>query len=297
MGVVGDESAIGEVLPYWERWDLSAARRFFARSSVVTAVSRLNERRDHDLCWQDVTFTVRGGVEGVATVVSPSKGEVVRGVVLAHGGSDDGRRFFVSEAADLACCGAAVILPAVRVRQDSGTDEFATDVRDAVLTERAALDVLIEWAGAPWEELSFLGHSGGGCLGAFLCAVEPRLSRIGIFGYGAGTLARSARAREVRAGRAFAGDVAAVVDWFDAARFVGVERFRRDYLYSTAAATGLSRSLRGGPCSMPPRHPSYGASTTGTTAWTPTRRPGRTEPTSSRRDLLAPMQRCYRQPP
>ncbi len=227
MGVVGDESAIGEVLPYWERWDLSAARRFFARSSVVTAVSRLNERRDHDLCWQDVTFTVRGGVEGVATVVSPSKGEVVRGVVLAHGGSDDGRRFFVSEAADLACCGAAVILPAVRVRQDSGTDEFATDVRDAVLTERAALDVLIEWAGAPWEELSFLGHSGGGCLGAFLCAVEPRLSRIGIFGYGAGTLARSARAREVRAGRAFAGDVAAVVDWFDAARFVGVERSAR----------------------------------------------------------------------
>lgn len=64
-------------------------------------------------------------------------------MVLAHGGSDDGRRFFVSEAADLACCGAAVILPAVRVRQDSGTDEFATDVRDAVLTERAALDVLI----------------------------------------------------------------------------------------------------------------------------------------------------------
>lgn len=65
------------------------------------------------------------------------------------------------------------------------------------------------------------------CLGAFLCAVEPRLSRIGILGYGAGTLARSARAREIWAGRAFAGDVAAVVDWFDAARFVGVERSAR----------------------------------------------------------------------
>jgi len=229
-GVVGDESALGEALPYRERWDLSAARRFFARSSVVTAVSRLNEQRDHDPCWQDVTFMVRGGVEGVATVMSPLMGEVVRGVVLAHGGSEDGRRFFVSEAADLACCGAAVILPAVRVRQDSGTDEFATDVRDAVLTERAALDVLIEWAGAPREELSFLGHSGGGALGAILCAVEPRLSRIGIFDYGAGTLARSARsarAREIRAGRAFAGDVAADADWFDAARIVGVERSAR----------------------------------------------------------------------
>lgn len=102
-----------------------------------------------------------------------------------------------------------------------------TDVRDAVLTERAALDVLIEWAGAPREELSFLGYSGGGALGAILCAVEPRLSRIGIFGYGAGTLARSARAREIRAGRAFAGDVAADGDWLDAARFVGVERSAR----------------------------------------------------------------------
>ncbi len=54
-----------------------------------------------------------------------------------------------------------------------------------LLTERAALDVLVE-PGAPADALSFLGHSAGGALGGILCAVEPRLARIAIFGYGAG---------------------------------------------------------------------------------------------------------------
>ncbi len=89
---------------------------------------------------------------------------MTRGVVLAHGGSDDGRRFFLTEAAALAARGAAVILPVTRIRQNDGVDAFAAEVRNAVLTERAALDVLVE-AGAPPGALSFLGHSGGGASG------------------------------------------------------------------------------------------------------------------------------------
>lgn len=149
------------------------------------------------------------------------------GGVLAHGGSDDGRRFFLSEAASLAGRGAAVVLPAIRLRQDGGVDDFATDVRDAVLTERAALDVLTDWVGAPPGELSFLGHSAGGALGAFLCAVEPRLSRIGIFAYGAGTLPRAARARAVQSGLPFTRERAAAADWFDTTRFVSTDRSAR----------------------------------------------------------------------
>jgi len=144
-------------------------------------------------------------------------------VVLAHGGSDDGRRFFVSEAAALAAEGAAVILPVTRVRQNDGVAAFAADVRDAVLTERAALDVLVE-VGAPPGALSFLGHSGGGALGGILCAVEPRLARIAIFGYGAGPLVRSITALGLSRGGAVTEDLAAVADWFDLAHFVGVER-------------------------------------------------------------------------
>lgn len=68
-----------------------------------------------------------------------------------------------------------------------GVDAFAADVRNAVLTEPAALDVLVE-AGAPPGALSFLGHSAGGALGAILSAVEPRLARIAIFGKGASSV-------------------------------------------------------------------------------------------------------------
>jgi len=155
-------------------------------------------------------------------VLSMSK-TVTRGVVLAHGGSDDGRRFFGSEAAALAARGAAVILPVTRIRLSDGVDAFATDVRNAVLTERAALDVLVE-AGAPPGALSFLGHSAGGALGAILSAVEPQLARIAIFGNGAGSVARSALARELSRGSVSTQELAAVADWFDLSHFVGVDR-------------------------------------------------------------------------
>ncbi len=215
--------AVEDFLPYRGRWKLTDVRRYFARPPVPLSVSLLEDRVDGNLRWCEVSFAAGAGVEGIATVVSPVAMTVARGVVLAHGGSDDGRRFFVSEAAALAAQGAAVILPVTRIRQNDGVDAFAADVRNAVLTERAALDVLVE-AGAPPGALSFLGHSAGGALAGILSAVEPRLARIVIFAYGAGALAKSAWARALSREGDVTTDVAAVADWFDLGRFVGVER-------------------------------------------------------------------------
>ena len=202
---------------------LEEVRQYFARQPVPLSMSLLAERADEDLHWREVTFAANEGVHAVATVVLPTSKTVTGGVVLAHGGSDDGRRFFLSEAAALAAQGVAVILPAIRVRQTDGVDAFAADVRNAVRIERAALDVLIE-VGAPPGVLSFLGHSGGGALAGILSAVEPRLARIGIFAYGAGVLARSGMARGLSQGGEVTPNVAAATNWFDLGRFVGVER-------------------------------------------------------------------------
>jgi len=158
-----------------------------------------------------------------ATVVSPLGQRVTRGAVLAHGGTDDGRRFFLSEAAAMAAGGAIVILPVTRMRPQDGIDIFAATVRTAVLTERAALDVLVEM-GAPPDTLCFLGHSAGGFLGAILAAVEPLLARIVIFSYGAGTLIRTSLATTLSCGGPVTNEMTCAAEWFDAARFVAVDR-------------------------------------------------------------------------
>lgn len=182
LSSVDNTSSVNDFLPYRDRWELTEARRYLTRSPTPLSVSLRTEFVDGIVRWREITFMADPGVQGVATVVSPVSGSVVRGVVLAHGGSDDGRRFFVCEAAGLAARGAAVILPVMRLRLENGCDAFAEDVRKAVLIERAALDVLVDWAGAPPGGLSFLGHSAGGAIGAVLSAVEPRLTRITILG-------------------------------------------------------------------------------------------------------------------
>ncbi len=208
--------------PYRGEWTLDDGRRFFARPDLAVHARLVSERTDGPLRWREVTFPVHDGVEAVATVVSPG-GPIDRGVVLAHGGSDDGRRFLYAEAAELAAQGAAVILPATWNRPDAGIDVFAGDIRTAVLIQRAALDVLIS-VGAPAGELVYLGHSAGAAQGAILTAVEPRLTRIGIFSYGMGSLNRMARAEYAGRGQEFPEDWAAAALWLDPGKFVRVER-------------------------------------------------------------------------
>lgn len=183
----------------------------------------LDERIDDGLIWREVSIVVDLDAEGFATVVLPVTDTVRRGVVLAHGGSQDGRRFFRSEAAALAGQGAVVVLPATRMRTDDGVDTFVADVRVAVLTERAALDVLFEF-GTPAEALSFLGHSAGGALGAVLSAVEPRLAGLVIFANGGGVLFRDDLARGLSGGGPVSDGAAAVGRWLDPAHYVGVGR-------------------------------------------------------------------------
>ena len=223
LGSVDETGTVADFEPYRGRWELNEVRRYFARPPVPLSKTLLADRVEGDLRWREVSFAAGPEVEAIATMVSPVSKAVTRGVVLAHGGSDDGRRFFLAEAAALAAQGAVVILPVTRIRRNDGVDAFAADVRNAILTERAALDILVD-AAAPQDALSFLGHSGGGALGGILCAVEPRLARIAIFGYGAGPLVRSITALGLSRGRPVTADVAGFADWCDLAHFVSVDR-------------------------------------------------------------------------
>jgi len=103
-------------------------------------VSVSGEHEHAGVVWREVTFAADSATVVTATVVSPLGQRVTRGAVLAHGGTDDGRRFFLSEAAAMAAGGAIVILPVARMRPQDGIDIFAATVCTAVLTERAALD-------------------------------------------------------------------------------------------------------------------------------------------------------------
>ena len=219
-----DTSASGAFAPYRCPWELNQARRYFARPPGRLSVSTQSQRDDGVLQRREVTFLADTGVRGVATVVSQASGRAERGVVLAHGGSDDMRQFFAAEATQLALRGAAVILPVMRLRLSEGIDAFAKDVREAILIERAALDVLVTQAGAPPDRLSFLGHSAGGAMGAILTAVEPRLARIVISSNAAGPLARADLARTLSRGRGITDDLTAAANWFDPAHFVGTHR-------------------------------------------------------------------------
>jgi len=279
-GSVDDMGAVEDFLPYWGRWELTEARRYFARSPVPLSVSLLSDRADGDLHWREVSFAAGAGVKGIATVVSPVLETVTRGVVLAHGGSDDGRQFFMAEAAALAAEGAAVILPVARIRQNDGVDAFAADVRNAVLTERAALDVLVE-AGAPPDALSFLGHSGGGALGesCALWNLDWPGSR------------SSVTAPAHWSGRSRLSDfrVAAASRRIWPPLRIGsisltssVSTGAHSCWFSMVAPIKACRSRRVGRCTTRPHRRSCGPDTTGTTGWTPTLKPGRTAPNSSR---------------
>jgi pimeloyl-ACP methyl ester carboxylesterase len=132
---------------------------------------------------------VRSG-EHVATLVRPA-GDPVCGVVIAHGGSDDGRRFFLDEAASFAARGAAVALPVMRFAGHGDWAVTEAEIDRTIRCYRWALDVLAA-EGAP--RLGFYGHSGGGFLGTLLAVADERVEALVIAGFGSGTLTRTAAA-------------------------------------------------------------------------------------------------------
>jgi pimeloyl-ACP methyl ester carboxylesterase len=114
-------------------------------------------------------------------------GESDVGVVLAHGGEGDGRRYLLDEATNLAALGATVIVPScgIPIVGDLSRDEAA--IERAVALQRRALD-LLSARGA--TRLGFFGHSAGGLQGAILAATEPRLQAIVIAAVGTGLAGR-----------------------------------------------------------------------------------------------------------
>ena len=116
------------------------------------------------------------------------------GVILARGGTADGRHYFVDEATRLAGVGMTALLPAASLPEHGDQQATADAIRANVLTHRRGLDVLTVWVEARIDRLCYFGHSAGAFHGAILSAVEPRLSGLALASYGAGTLVRLAAA-------------------------------------------------------------------------------------------------------
>lgn len=110
------------------------------------------------------------------------------GVVMAHGGQDDGRRFFLREAETIVARGFAVLLPVTRLPDHGDIAASVAAIERSVRTYRWALDVLSEHTG----RFGFFGHSAGAFLGTLLTAADARVSRYVLTGYGCGTLVRLA---------------------------------------------------------------------------------------------------------
>jgi hypothetical protein len=146
---------------------------------------------------RELTYAAGPGHTVLATLVRPAV-PAVGGVTIAHGGTDDGRRFFLDEARELAAGGLAVLLPVTRLPRHGDIEASETALDRAVAGFRRGLDVLAEQADV--ERLCFFGHSGGAAIGAQLSAVEPRLEGLVLAGIGAGTVSRHARADLVRDG-------------------------------------------------------------------------------------------------
>jgi pimeloyl-ACP methyl ester carboxylesterase len=112
------------------------------------------------------------------------------GLILAHGGEGDGRRYFVDEAKELAALGATVVVPSCGIPfvGDLPRDEAA--IERAVVVQRRALDLL---AARGATRLGFFGHSAGGLQGAILAATELRLQAVAIAAIGTGLADRASK--------------------------------------------------------------------------------------------------------
>ena len=152
--------------------------------------------------------------------VVAGEGEI--GLVLAHGGEGDGRRYFLDEATELAARGATVVVPScgIPIVGDLVRDDAA--IERAVALQRRALD-LLDARGA--TRLGFFGHSAGGLQGAILAATEPRLRAIVIAAIGTGLAQRvSGWFEELSPSRA---EYLAAVERWEAARLLGRPGRRR----------------------------------------------------------------------
>jgi fermentation-respiration switch protein FrsA (DUF1100 family) len=142
----------------------------------------------------DITYDNGAGGRARATLIVPPRPNGTA-VILAHGGTADGRHFFLSDATDLANRGITALLTAYSVPEKHGDRQATGDgIRSAVLAQRRGLDVLTTWVDTPLDRLCYFGHSNGASMGCLLSAAEPRLYGLALASFGTGTLRRLAAA-------------------------------------------------------------------------------------------------------
>jgi hypothetical protein len=141
---------------------------------------------------REISYDNGDGGRCLATLVTPRR-PTGTGVVIAHGGTGDGRRFFLTEALALAGLGMTVLLPVTELPRHGDIEATGRAIRRHVRAHRRSVDVL-ETVTEGRGLLHFYGHSGGGSQGALLSAVEPRIAAFAITSIGSGTIVRLAAA-------------------------------------------------------------------------------------------------------
>lgn len=174
----------------------------------------------------DISYDDSTGQRVPAYVVSaPARNGC--GLIIAHGGTADGRHFFVDEAVALSHLGFTVLLPATTLPRHGNIAASTSAIRASVLVHRRGLDVLTQAWSVDADRLGFYGHSGGACQAAILSAVEPRLSHLVIASIGSGTIVRLARAELDDGDVASAPAYLNFLERFDPVHFVAVKGDRR----------------------------------------------------------------------
>ncbi|GAA0908098.1 hypothetical protein GCM10009557_82790 [Virgisporangium ochraceum] len=173
---------------------------------------------------EEISFDDGDGGRSVGTLVTPPE-PTGTGVIIAHGGQADGRRFFMTEALALAGLGMTVLLPVTELPDHGDIEATSRAIRRHVLTHRRGVDVL-ETVTAGRGPLYFYGHSAGAAQGALLSAVEPRIAAFSLTSIGSGTVVRLAAA-ELPPGSAATDRYLRVLEQFDPAVGVAVPGPRR----------------------------------------------------------------------
>lgn len=173
---------------------------------------------------REVSYDNGDGGRSVATVVTPRE-PTGTGVVIAHGGQADGRRFFMTEALALAGLGMTVLLPVTELPDHGDVEATSRAIHRHLTTHRRSVDVL-ETLTEGRGPLYFYGHSAGAAQGALLSAVEPRIAAFSLTSIGSGTVVRLAAA-ELPAGSEATDRYLRVLERFDPAHGVAVPGRRR----------------------------------------------------------------------
>jgi hypothetical protein len=226
---------------------------------------------DHGAAVRELSYDDSTGRRVAAFLVSAG-GEGSPAVVIAHGGSADGRRLFLPEAAELARLGCIVLLAATSFPRHGDIGALRTAMRAGVLAQRRGLDVLIRWAECDPNRLGYYGHSGGAFQGAILSAVERRLAGLVLASAGSGTLVRLAEDELRDLGTPDPGPYLRC-SWRSAAGGACCS--------STASGTRQYGRRKPSGCTRPPPRPGSGGTIPATTPPPPIRKPGVTVLSSS----------------